>query len=263
MTVEDGPSISDAAWIVLCNALQGGPSGLDEDTITWLKSTAVELERTVSALQKSPNFASKFVTAMAASRREVSLLAVELTALASLPLPCPGPELEELLGRLIDVVTGPPLGVPPTLLEGIRGAGFRTEGPGDSLPARLLHLSAYVKACQSCPHYDALIERGDDEYLGHDDLHSRCLPELIVESPWACAEFSDFVMHENLGMQCDLDHMLWPDFLAPLSIRMAAQQIRDEYVHLLRGASGNSVLGTQKDLYLVKQMLGSWDSLLT
>lgn len=52
-------------------------------------------------IQESADFGSKFVTAMAGSRREVSLLAVELTALASLPLPCPGPELEDLLGGLI------------------------------------------------------------------------------------------------------------------------------------------------------------------
>lgn len=247
MTVEDGPSISDAAWIVLCNALQGGPSGLDEDTITWLKSTAVELERTVSALQKSPNFASEFVTAMAASRREVSLLAVELTALALLPLRYPGPELEALFDRLIGVVAGPPLLVPPSLLESVRGVGLRPEGPGDSLPAPLLYLTAYVKVCQSCPDYEALVERGDDEYLGHEDLHNKCLPELRVESPWACTELSDSVSYQNLGMQCDLDHMLWPAFLAPLPIRVGGEEVRNEHAHLLQGDSGNSVLGTQKE----------------
>lgn len=260
MSSDDTPSISDAAWIVLDYALNGGPSGLDENTITWSKSSAAELEHIVADIRESADFGSEFVTAMAGSRREVSLLAVELTALALLPLACPGPERQELLGRLTSAVAGPPLGMPPTLLEGIRGAGFRPVGPGDSLPARLLHLSAYVTACQSCPHYDALIERGDDEYLGHDDLRDKCLPELIVESPWACAEFSDLVMHENLGMQCDLDHMLWPEFLAPLPIRVAGEQIRDEYADLLQGNSGSSMTSIQKDLYLVKQLVGSWDA---
>jgi hypothetical protein len=256
-------SISDAAWIVLDYALDGGPSGLDEDTITWSKSTAAELERILAAIQKSPAFGSELITAMAGSSREVSLLAVELTALALLPLRHPGPELEALFGRLIRIVAGPPLVMPPTLLEGIRGLGFRPAGPGDSLPARLLYLAAYVKACQSCPDYDALLERGDDEYLGHEDLHDKCLPELIIESPWACAEVSDLVRYENLGMQCDLDHMLWPEFLAPLPIRLAGELIRDEYADLLQGDSGNSMIAIQKDLYLVKQLMGSWGEIHT
>jgi hypothetical protein len=263
MTSDDMASISDAAWIVLDYALNGGPSGLDEDTITWSKSTAAELGRIVAAIQKSPDFGAEFVTAMAGSPREVSLLAVELIALALLPLRYPGPELEALFDRLIRMVAGPPLVMPPTLLEGIRGLGFRPAGPGDSLPARLLYLAAYVKACQSCPDYDALVERGDDEYLGHEELHKKCLPELIIESPWACAELSDLVSYENLGMQCDLDHTLWPEFLAPLPIRLAGKQIRDEYADLLQSDSGNSMIGIQKDLYLVKQLMGSWDEIPT
>jgi hypothetical protein len=261
MTSDDMPSISDAAWIVLDYALNGGPSGLDEDTITWSKSTAAELERIVAAIQESPDFGTEFVTAMAGSAREVSLLAVELTGLALLPLRCPGPELEALFHRLIRTVAGPPLDVPLTLVEGIHGLGFRPAGPGDSLPARLLYLTAFVKVCQSCPDHDVLVERGDDEYLGHEDLHNKCLPELIIESPWACAELSDLVSYKNLGMQFDLDHLLWPEFLAPLPIRLAGEQIRDKHADLLQGDSGNLMLGIQKDLYLVKQLMGSWSEI--
>lgn len=262
MTSEGAPSASDAAWIVLDYALQGGPSGLDEDTITWSKSTAAQLERVVIAIQESDDFGSKFVAAMAACEREISLLAVELTALALLPLEHPGPDLEGLFDRLIRVVAGSPLDVPPARLEGISGLGFRQAGPGDSLPARLLYLISYVKACGSCPDYDALVERGDDEYLGHEDLHNVCPFNLIMESPWACAEFSSQVRYRNLSMQYDLDHMLWPDFLAPLQIRLAGEQIRDDHADFLQGDSGSSDLGVQKDLYLLKQLVGSWTRLV-
>lgn len=258
MTSEGVPSASDAAWIVLDYALQGGPSGLDEDTITWSKSTAAELERVLIAIQDSDDFGSKFVAAMAGCKRETSLLAVELTALALLPFEHPGPDLEGLLDRLIHVVAGSPLVVPPPLLDGIRGLGFRQGRPGDSLPARLLYLIGYVNACGSCPDYDALVERGDDEYLGHEDLHTRCLGELITESPWACAEFSGLVGYENLDMRYDLDHMIWPDFLAPPHIRKFAEQIRNEQADLLQGDLDISEVGLQKDLYLVKQLMGSW-----
>lgn len=261
MTSDGISSISDAAWLILDNALLGGPSGLDGDTITWSKSTAMELERTVAAVQKSPDFGSELVSAMAASRREVSLLAVELTALALLPLKHPDRTQGALFDQLVNAVAGPALVVPPELLRGIGGPGFRSAELGDALPARLLYLVSYVKTYGSCPDYDALVERGDDEYLGHDDLHDRCPGDLVAETPWACVEFSELVDHPNNAMRYDFDHMLWPEFLAPLPIRLAAEEIRDEHADLLQGDSGNSVIGVQKDLYLLKQLMGSWDEL--
>lgn len=257
------PSISDAAWIVLDHALQGGPSGLDEDTITWSKLTAAELAGSLIAVQNSANFGPEFVTAMAASRREVSLLAVELTALALLPLSHPDRALCALLDQLVDAVAGPPLVVPTTLMRAVGGPGFRSAGPYNSLPARLLYLTEYVKISGTCPDYEWLIESGNDEYLGHEDLHDRCPGELITETPWACAEFSGLVDHGNTAMQYDFDHMLWPDFLAPPIIREAAELIREEHADLLQGDSGNSVIGVQKDLYLLKQLVGSWGELTT
>lgn len=261
MTSVGMASISDAAWLILDYALRGGPSGLDEDTVTWSKSAAAELERAVVAISDSADFGSEFVTAMTGARREVSLLAVELTALALLPLERTDPELEALFDRLINVIAGPPLVVPSVLLDGIRGLGFRPVGRGDSLPARLLYLIGYVNACGSCPDYDALVERGDDEYLRHEDLHSRCPFDLITESPWACAAFSGSVVYENIGMQYDLDHMLWPDFLAPPHIRKSAKEIRNELLDLLQGDLGVSAVALQKDLYLAKQLIGSWAEL--
>lgn len=261
MTSEGLPKISEAAWIVLENAGQGGPSGLDENTVTWSGSTAAELDRIIIGVQNVADFGQQFVTAMANSNREVSMLAVELTALAFLPFK----NLDRALGafflQLVDAVAGPPVDVPSILQWGIGGLGFRPAEPDDSLPARLLFLTEYVKISGTCPAYAALVQSGDHEYLGHEDVHNRCLGELIIETPWACAEFSGLVEHDNTAMQFDLDHMLWPEFLAPPRIRLAAERIRVEHADLLQGDSGDSIIGVLKDLYLVKQLVGSWDEL--
>lgn len=262
MTTEGFPTIAETACIVLDKALQGGPSGLDADTITWCGSAAEELERTLIAIEDLDDFGPKFVSAMAASRREVSLMAVELTALALLPIEHPDRELVALFNQLVGAVSGPPLVVPSELLRGIGGPGFRPAGMGDALPARLQFLIKYVEISGTCPTYDGLIENGYDEYLGHEDLHSRCPGDLLIETPWACAEFSSLVDHDNTIMQFDLDHMLWPEFLAPPRIRLVADQLRVEHADLLQGDSGSSLIGVQKDLYLLKQLMGSWDELM-
>lgn len=257
-------SISDAALIILNHALPGDTSGLDGDTGTWSESTAAELTGSISAIWNSVDFGLELVSAMAASRREVSLLAVELTALALLPLSHPDRALCALFDQLVDAVAGPPLIVPSALLRAVSGPGFRSAGgDDDTLPARLLYLTEYVKISGTCPAYDALVEQGHAEYLGHDDLHNRCPGELITETPWACVEFSGLVNNDNLGMRYDLDHMLWPDFLAPPAIREAAESIREEHADLLQGDFNDSVIAVQKDLYLLKQLVGSWGELTT
>lgn len=263
MTSDGISSISDAAWLILDNALLGGPSGLDEGTVTWSDSTAAELEQIIIGIQNETDFGLRFVTAMASSSREVSLLAVELAALAIFPYKHLDPELAVLFRRNVDAVAGPALVVPPTLKRGIAELGFRPAGPDDSLPARLLYLTEYVKISGTCPAFDELVRNGYHEYLGHDDLHNGCVGALIIESPWACAEFSGVVDYDNGVMQFDLDHMLWPEFLAPPRIRLAADELRVEHADLLQGDSGNSLIGMQKDLYLLKQLMGSWDELVS
>jgi hypothetical protein len=252
---------SNPASLILDNALDGGPSGLDEETITWSRATADELARTVSGIQDSADFGAELVTLVAGSRREVSLLAVELLALTLLPLGSANGKNEDLFRRLVANVVGEPVVVPEALLAGIVGAGHRPPRSDDDLGARFLWLVKYIETYGTCPDFIWLVERGDDEYIGHEDLHDRCVFELVTESPWAAAEFSNQVPADCKSMRYELDHMLWPEELAPLNIREEADRILGDNLDLLRENSGKSEIAMLKDLYLLKQMRGSWAEL--
>lgn len=251
---------SDLAWLILGNALHSGPSGLDEETITWSKATVAELARAAGTIQDAADFGAELVTLMGNARREVSLLAVELLALALLPVGSVSGKNEDLFRRLVAAVVGDPVVVPEALMAGIGGPGRRAR-TDDDVGARFLWLVKYAETYGTCPDFDWLVERGDDEYIGHEDLHNRCLFELVTASPWAAAEFSHQVPADCQSMRYDLDHMLWPEDLAPLHIREEAHRILRDNLELLRDSSGKSEIAILKDLFLVRELLGSWGGL--
>lgn len=69
------------------------------------------------------------------------------------------------------------------------------------------------------------------------------------ESPWACAERSRLVEYEDPGMPYDLDHMIWPEFLAPLPIRERVEQVRADNVAILQDDLPRSEIGKLQDVY--------------
>ncbi|WP_104116840.1 hypothetical protein [Arthrobacter sp. B1805] len=254
--------IAELASFILPSDAYAISSGLDGDTRTWSDSAAYELGKAIWDGQHSDDFEFHFAESLAGCSREVSLLAVELLALALLPLSGVAGTQLKLLQDLTGAVPGDPILMPDELIAGVEGTGYRASRPEDDLGQRLSWLVEYVQAYGKCPQYARVVEEGYDEYLGHEDLHERCPYEWIAESPWVSADFSLSLEGEDCGMRFDLDHMRWPDYLPPLDVRQAGEQICANTRALLGDVSGDDAEGILKDLYLTKQLVGSWEELL-
>lgn len=257
----DSRRTADAASIILPSDAYGAFSGLDGKTETWSDSAAYELGEAIWDGQHSKHFESHFTKSLKGRSREVSLLAVELLALALLPLSGVAGIHAKLFRDLLAAVPGDPIHMPEGVIAGVEGAGYRVARPEDGLDQRLSWLIKYVQAYGKCPQYAHLVEEGYDEYLGHEDLHERCPYEWTAESPWVSTEFSSGVGEEDCGMRFDLDHMSWPEYLPPLNIRHAGEQTRANMQVLLGEFSGDREVAILKDLYLAKQIVGSWEEL--
>lgn len=146
---KDRDLVSNLAWIILDAPLQGGPSSFDDSIFTWSGPVAAQLSKVLDEIRDVPDFPTNLVKAMEGSKREVGLLAVELAALALLPIGSQVPEHVDLLPRLVDAVAGPPPRVSQELIHGVSGPGCRIARTDDKLPDRLLWLAAY--AVGICP----------------------------------------------------------------------------------------------------------------
>ncbi len=261
----DSQTVADLAQLIVDNGLHATTSALDGDSAAWSKPVAEDLLSVVAHCNQSEDFAPQLLRSLEDFPREVSLLAVELLALALLPIKNVDQAEIDLFGRLVAGIRGCPIDIPGVLWTGIETGGFRRGCSTDNLGERLLWLARYACIGGRCPDYVRLIERGDDEYLGHEDLHDTCPFELSSESPWVSVGFSAEVDSEDRGMRFDFDHMMWPDFLAPPAVRKFGEQIRINVAGLLHGFckdwEEHSGVALAKDLYLAKQIVGSWEEL--
>ena len=253
--------IAEAASLILPGDSYGAWSGFDGETETWSQYGAYELRQALWEGQQGDIFEVRFAESLQGRDREVLLLGVELLALALLPLDDVPPHQIKLLNELAAAVPGDPLGIPDVVLASVKGSGFRARQPSDDLGRRLLWLINYVRAYGTCPQYQLVIDDGYGDYLGHEDLHERCPYMWIEETPWVSADFSSRV-DDDCDMRFDFDHMRWPDYLPPLDVRQAGERIRANMQPLLGDVSGDDEEGILKDLYLAKQLVGSWEELL-
>lgn len=254
-------AIAEAASQILPGGPCGPWSGFDGETETWSERAAYELGEAIWHGQQSESFELGFAESLKGRDREVLLLAVELLALALLPLDGVTETQMGLLDELVAAVPGDPIEIPAVMLASIKGGGFHARRPSDDLRRRLLWLTNYVRGYGTCPQYQTVIDDGYGDYLGHEDLHERCPYNWIEETPWVGADFSSTV-DDDCDMRFDFDHMRWPDYLPPLDVRQAGEQIRANMQALLGHLSGDHEEGILKDLYLAKQLVGSWEELL-
>lgn len=257
----DSGRVADTATLILPSDAHAAFSGFDGETETWSDSATYELGEVIWGGQHSKHFESHLAESLRGRSREVSLLAVELLALALLPLSGVDENQVRLLRDLMAAMPGDPIDMPEGLIAGVEGAGYRVARPEDDLGQRLSWLVKYVQAYGKCPPYADLVEGGYDEYFGHEDLHERCPYEWIAESPWVSTDFSSRVGGEDCGMRFDIDHMSWPEYLPPLDIRQAGEQIRTNMQVLLGELGGDREEVVLKDLYLAKKIVGSWEKL--
>ncbi|WP_028278913.1 hypothetical protein, partial [Arthrobacter sp. H5] len=219
--VKASQDIAELASLIVYSNTYATVSGFDGETETWSDSAGYDLAGAVWEGQQSHCFELNFAEALKGRGREVSLLAVELLALALLPIGGVAGNQVELFRELAAAVPGDPIDISGAMLAGVKGPGFRNARPEDDLGQRLSWLARYVQAFGKCPEYAHVVDEGYGDDLGHEDLHERCPYDWVEESPWVSADFSSTVEEEDYGMRFDLDHMRWPDYLPPFVVRQA------------------------------------------
>lgn len=250
------------AWRILDGIFSGVPSILDGRSYLWHWSVGLEVEADIKVIAESGRPIGQIVDLTSTRSSEELLLLSEVLALAMLPVKNPKVEWVQLFHDLRCLAERGGALFPERLVKAVEHGGYRDLRDDDDLISRLLWCLDYGSQFEFCAPYEQLKASGGEEYLGHDDLHRQCLSELAPVSPWAHTALSADTRSVCENMRFDLDHLLWPNYLAPLSVRQNSQEILTVNEEILASGWGKlSDVTVAKELYLAKQMWGSWDAL--
>ncbi|MBE4717388.1 McrB family protein [Pseudarthrobacter sp. AB1] len=234
--------IEDAAWFVLGPGLQGKPSALDRNTLTWTAEAAAELLERLdrgTADAKAPMMTNLRQNLEDASR-EAKQLAVELLFLQSLPLAHEVKSLKVKRARVAEAAswleTPPeaPLELPEELYKGMTDHGVIRDRTAEFNWTIWDHLKWL---CRFVQHVDQQTPAAIAKAL-KDPLHFH---ELAAGTPG-----------DQPAIRRSIEYLAWPSYFEPVVADVERQKIRDAFASLVGGAKGDSDEDITADIHRIR-----------
>lgn len=232
------PEIEDAAWFVLGPGLQGRPSALDGETLTWTTEAATELlERLDTGVDdaKSPMMTNLRESLTEASRG-ARLLAVELLYLQSLPLAHEVKSLKVKQARVAEAASWlePPLELPAELYKGLTDHGVirdRTAEFNWTIRDQLKWLCRFV-----C----------------HVDGKQPSAIAKALKDPLKFHELAAGTPEDQPAIRRSIEYLVWPSYFEPVVADVERREIRDAFASLVGGAKGDSEDAITADIHRIR-----------
>lgn len=230
--------IEDAAWFVLGPGLQGKPSALDGQTLTWTSEAAAELHDRLE--QGVPDPKAPMMTNLRQnlqdSSRAAKQLAVELLFLQSLPLAHEVKSLKVKRARVAEAASWlePPLELPEELYKGMTDHGVIRDRTAEFNWTIWDHLKWL---CRFVQHVDQQIPAAISKAL-KDPLKFH---ELAAGTPG-----------DQPAIRRSIEYLAWPSYFEPVVADVERQEIRDAFASLVGGAKGDTDEDITADIHRIR-----------
>lgn len=230
--------IEDAAWFVLGPGLQGKPSALDGQTLTWTSEAAAELhdrlERGVPD-PKAPMMTNLRQNLQDASRA-AKQLAVELLFLQSLPLAHEVKSLKVKRARVAEAASWlePPLELPEELYKGMTDHGVIRDRTAEFNWTIWDHLKWLCR------------------FVQHVDQQIPAAISKALKDPLAFHELAAGTAGDQPAIRRSIEYLAWPSYFEPVVADVERQEIRDAFASLVGGAKGDTDEDITADIHRIR-----------
>lgn len=230
--------IEDAAWFVLGPGLQGRPSALDGQTLTWTSEAAAELhdrlERGVPD-PKAPMMTNLRQNLQDASRA-AKQLAVELLFLQSLPLAHEVKSLKVKRARVAEAASWlePPLELPEELYKGMTDHGVIRDRTAEFNWTIWDHLKWLCR------------------FVQHVDQQIPAAISKALKDPLAFHDLATGTPGDQPAIRRSIEYLAWPSYFEPVVADVERQEIRDAFASLVGGAKGDTDEDITADIHRIR-----------
>lgn len=233
----ESAATEDAAWFVMRPGLNGEPSAIDGQSLTWTAEAARDLHDRIVVAKAADykSFEQLLEAQLQGASTPVRLLAVELVYLHCLPLS--NWKTETKLRRVTNVLSWVPgnFQLPTEMRTGL-------EQPGVFNGAQGFNILVWRQIRWMCRFIETWAKASDSAR------------STALMDPWAFRIFAASVLEDVPSIRFIFEYFAWPGFFEPIAQMKDKRLIRDAFADTIGGPTGSDEEATDKDLHAIRKM---------